>query len=146
MPPNRPRQHRKMPAHPAVGLRVSDPVVEIGRAFDVGEHQRHAANLDLVARPQHGIGEQVAERLHRRHLVRRQRVAGPAAVLDDEGPVERRGVAHMQPIAIAAGRQRRVAIADHDLRQLFGLDAKIPGAAGFDRADTIVAVDQFGIA
>ena len=94
-----------MLAHHVEGGGIADPLVERGRAAQVGEEQRHLPDRRLVAGPQRRLGEQVAEGLQRDDLGRSQRLAGPGAVLDQRRQLEARLV-HEADLARGLRRQR----------------------------------------
>jgi hypothetical protein len=82
-----------MLADGGVGARVADAAVKRRRSLEVGEHQRHLVDLNVVARPQRLGAEQVAERLQRRRLVRGERFGCPCARFDHHGAFGRPVVA-----------------------------------------------------
>ena len=76
----------EMIAHQMIGGGIADALVERGRALEIGEHQGHLGDGDLIPRPQHIAAEEIAEGLERRQPVGGEAVAQPAAVLDDGDP------------------------------------------------------------
>ena len=75
-----------MVAHQMIGGGIADALVERGRALEIGEHQGHLGDGDLIARPQHIAAEEIAEGLERRQPVGGEAIAQPAAILDDGDP------------------------------------------------------------
>ena len=94
-----------------MGVEVADPLVERGRALEIGEHQRHVENRDAFGRADHLRAEEIAE-----------------------------GLGHQQPLAgqicretklwALRGLRRKLQDAEHH-RQLAGvvnLEHDLPGA------------------
>ena len=57
------RQDAKMPAHEIIGNQITDTVVELGRAFEVGEQEGKAGDLEPLLRIERVGAVQVAENL-----------------------------------------------------------------------------------
>ena len=99
----------EMVAHQTERGGVAEFVVEAGRALQVGEQDRDAADLHFVARAQQLLGTQAAENGHRNYRLAGQRIVRPGAVLDHEEQRPARVVAHGEFLASALAENDVVA-------------------------------------
>ena len=134
------RQKGEMIAHQMVGGGVAQFLIHLGRALQIGEHDRDPADFDVVARPQELLGTEPAERRHGDDAFPGQGVSRPIAVLDDEEqrPV---GVVVRDDLVLMPGfRQHDIGAAGGDFGDDPGVtDIGLRLAAGLDRAETIGA-------
>ena len=137
------RQEGEMIAHQAVGGGIAEIVVEFCRALQVGEHDRDAADFDVVAGTQQLLRAEPPERRHGDDPLAGQSVLRPVAVLDDEEQRPVGVVAHDKFVRMAVRRQRNIGAARGDLRNdAVGADIGIGFAAGLDGAKAVGAGRQ----
>ena len=111
--------------------------------MQVGEHDRDAADFDVVAGTQQLLRAEPPERRHGDDPLAGQSVPGPVAVLDDEEQRPVGVVAHHELVRMAVRRKRNIGTARRDLRDdAVGADIGIGFAAGLDGAKAIGAGRQ----
>ena len=115
---------------------IAEGVVELGRALQIGEHDRYAADLDVVAGPQQLLRTEPPERGHGDHALAGQGVARPVAILDNEEQRPVGVVADDDFVLVAGWPQRNIAAARGDLGDHpVGADLGIGAAADLDRTE-----------